>query len=1149
MSRSGWGSYLNRRRSAQRKPRGFAFTVADLEARTMLSVAAGVVSDSIQVAAGVTNLTDVNGKLFFVTQDSTAGTGSLWATDGTAQGAVDLANINATSDGLWGPAPFVTMGGMAYFMGTDSGGGQGLFKSDGTAAGTSEVASLSYLGANLTAAGGKIYFTETDSSGLDLWASDGTAGGTTEVTSFGSQSSMIDNPVALGSSVSFIIETQNADSTGTPQLWTSDGTPGGTVQLSEFAEDSSVSSVTALGGEIVFVYSTSVDGPEYDQLWATDGTPSGTMALTNFSNVSITSAFAEPDVLQSVNGTVYFDASDSATSSAQLWESDGTSSGTVPVPMSGGGTYNQAGDFTAVGNTVYFVDDTSPDNTGPGTAQLWAINGGTAVQVAPSISWVSSPAALTALNESTLLFAADDGSGHGEELWKSDGTASGTTMVKDINLGPAYSLSYNNSYPTSASNAFTVAGGVAYFSANDGTDGPQLWESDGTADGTTMVQDIDPGPTGSSPQSLTTVDGTLYFVVSNGIDSNELWMSNGAAGGASLVQTLTGGQTESSDPSILGVVNGALYFSANDETGVTQLWTSDGTAAGTSMVTDLPQSDSSYSGSLSSLVGANGAIFFEAGSGEGQAGTIYRSDGTPGGTSSIFTADSSAAGMSSLAVAGNSLYFLTTENNPSGTAVDLWKSDGTSSGTSLITSIPNSYYTDNNSGILTDVNGKIFFPIETNPNDPASAQYQLWSTDGTASGTTEVTSLSAPMLGAAALGNELIFGQFDATGSGESLWASDGTAGGTVQLQDFQPSSGYPLGYGPTISSLTVSGGTVYFVADSGTDSQLWATNGTVAGTVQLTTGNAGSGGVAPSNLVDMNGTLYFVANDTASGQEALWSSDGTAAGTNIITDLGGSFSSYPGAEYPGGDPIVVSNNSLFFVGRSSQSSSTGPDVWESDGTAAGTTDDGSLSEMPISLTAAGGNLFFTATSGEGDTELWSAQASPTPTSTPTPTPTATPTATLTPTPTPTATHTPTSTPTPTPTQSPAPTIIGEHAILRRKLNKRGKPVGKAVLTGFTLEFSRAMASSAGNAADYQLEMVRARTARKGRVAKPQAVGLTVSYDSSNDTATVSLVGNQSFSKGGVLTVSTAIASATGTSLEGSNTFAIASSGKNIRPA
>ena len=73
--------------------------------RTMLSVVAGVVSDINQVDSSPTNLTDVGGKLFFVTQDSSPGTESLWATDGTAQGAVELASIDEPSYGLPSNSP------------------------------------------------------------------------------------------------------------------------------------------------------------------------------------------------------------------------------------------------------------------------------------------------------------------------------------------------------------------------------------------------------------------------------------------------------------------------------------------------------------------------------------------------------------------------------------------------------------------------------------------------------------------------------------------------------------------------------------------------------------------------------------------------------------------------------------------------------------------------------------------------------------------------------------------------------------------------------------------------------------------------------------------------------------------------------------
>jgi hypothetical protein len=105
------------------------------------------------------------------------------------------------------------------------------------------------------------------------------------------------------------------------------------------------------------------------------------------------------------------------------------------------------------------------------------------------------------------------------------------------------------------------------------------------------------------------------------------------------------------------------------------------------------------------------------------------------------------------------------------------------------------------------------------------------------------------------------------------------------------------------------------------------------------------------------------------------------------------------------------------------------------------------------------------------------------------------------------------------------------------------------VLTGFALEFSRPMAASVLNATEYQLEEVQAKAAGKSKAVHLKAVGLTVSYDTSSNTATVSVAGKHAFPKGGVLAVNTAVASAAGKSLGGSSTFVIAKGGKSIGPA
>ena len=321
----------------------------------MMSVTAGLVSDINQLDSNPTNLTASGGKLFYLTHDSSHGTESLWATDGTAQGSVDLGTIDQTS---YAPAafsqPIISSGGSVYFMGPGSSGNQDLYKSDGTVAGTVLVAPITGgVGKFEAAAGGKVYFTEGSPNGGALWASDGTTSGTTELSSSGSWN-IVGAFAVRENSVYFTAEGPGA---AKPQLWTSDGTPSGTVPLTNLPEGLSSTSITTLGGNIVFVGHDGDDGTDGDQLWATDGTSAGTMALTHFSGATI-------GPIQSANGAVYFVTYDSTTNTGQVWTSDGTASGTMPVATTGG-SYNDAGDFTAVGNTVYFVGGiVSPTDAG-----------------------------------------------------------------------------------------------------------------------------------------------------------------------------------------------------------------------------------------------------------------------------------------------------------------------------------------------------------------------------------------------------------------------------------------------------------------------------------------------------------------------------------------------------------------------------------------------------------------------------------------------------------------------------------------------------------------------------------------------------------------------------------------------------------------
>lgn len=75
---------------------------------------------------------------------------------------------------------------------------------------------------------------------------------------------------------------------------------------------------------------------------------------------------------------------------------------------------------------------------------------------------------------------------------------------------------------------FTVMDSTLYFMADDGLTGYELWKSDGTAEGTIQVKDINPGVDSASPVNLVAVGDSLYFSANDGVIGAELWRTDGA---------------------------------------------------------------------------------------------------------------------------------------------------------------------------------------------------------------------------------------------------------------------------------------------------------------------------------------------------------------------------------------------------------------------------------------------------------------------------------------------------------------------------------------------------------------------------------------------------------------------------------------------
>ena len=160
-------------------------------------------------------------------------------------------------------------------------------------------------------------------------------------------------------------------------------------------------------------------------------------------------------------------------------------------------------------------------------------------------------------------------------------------------------------------------------------------------------------------------------------------------------------------------------------------------------------------------------------------------------------------------------------------------------------------------------------------------------------------------------------------------------------VKDINPGSGSsdPI-------SLTNVNGTLFFAADDGIDGiELWKSDGTAAGTVLVKDIGPGGRSSFPGNLRSVDGTLFFSAGDGTNGFE-LWKSDGTAAGTALVKDINPGGSSFPGA-------LTNVNGTLFF---SAGDGTNGIELWKSDGTAAGTVlvkdiNPGAGGSQPLDLT------------------------------------------------------------------------------------------------------------------------------------------------------------------------------------------------------
>lgn len=419
----------------------------------------------------------------------------------------------------------------------------------------------------------------------------------------------------------------------------------------------------------------------------------------------------------------------------------------------------------------------------------------------------SSPNNLIGVNGILFFTAYDVDYVHGEELWRSDGTAAGTFMVKDINTGGG----------SSDISELVNVNGTLYFAARDASNITRLWKSDGTESGTVMVStDV------SSVGFLTNVNGTVYFVGSSSGYGSELWKSDGTTAGTKLVKDINPG-IGSPFLFYLTNVNGTLYFrTAYNST--QSIWKSDGTEQGTELVKQFntPYAD------IGNLTNVNGTLFLTIDD-QVHGRELWKSDGTESGTVMVKDINPGAewANVGNLVVMGNLLYF-SAYNSTYGQ--EMWQSDGSESGTKLVKDINQSDELPSYLQLFLSSNGTLYFTIDDGINGR-----ELWKSDGTPDGTVLIKDINPGSMGSSISNFVNVNGIFYFTANSGSyipeIWKSDGTAAGTVLVKSIPTGSDYQQ-----IDYVTNVDGKLYFIASTTIDNAAY--NPTVWSLGTCTTAN-----------------------------------------------------------------------------------------------------------------------------------------------------------------------------------------------------------------------------------------------------------------------------------------------------------------------
>ncbi len=333
------------------------------------------------------------------------------------------------------------------------------------------------------------------------------------------------------------------------------------------------------GNYLFFIASDLTYGAE---LWQTNG-------IDTVSIVKDINSGTEDSKIKDIvkyNDNLYFHAYDGK--SYSLWKVDSTTLNASKIGNDLNDLFIPTG-MTVFNNKIFFsANDNSYDR------EIWTYNGIDLTLFKDLNSIESSdPSEFTVLNSSTMLFTAYTNE-YGFELWKTDGSAANTVMVKDIIEGGIGSKPQN----------FITCGNKVIFTADFPYFGVEIWSTDGTEGGTFLVKDIREGLFSSNPKNFYYHNNFIYFSANDGVNGQGIWKTNGTEAGTIRIEG-------SFDPSNFFSYKDTLLFKATNGTNGYELWKVTGSSNSSVMIGDINQTGDS---NPSSFCLYNDIVYFTANS-------------------------------------------------------------------------------------------------------------------------------------------------------------------------------------------------------------------------------------------------------------------------------------------------------------------------------------------------------------------------------------------------------------------------------------------------------------------------------------------------------------------------------------------------------